>query len=506
MRFILSLLLFLTCLTTYGQDSPYSNHIYGGSSNGIVGKIDDEFNVTPNGQASYEIPIQTIPGTGGMAPKLSITYNSSPKDGLLGYGFDLTGLPVISRVPQNMHDDGKAGYVSFSSNDRFALDGNRLVLERFLGNSRYEYRTKINTYSKIIAEGDRYNPTSFTVCTKDGLVYEYKSDNYLLGQSSLNNSVFWFVTKVKDTKGNYFTVTYGGDTSDNDVYPTRIDYTGNDNASLSPYASVRISYTFNSYAPTTYIYGKAVRHGKHISSIGIYYGEVPVRNYIMQYQTVNYKKQLIKTVKDVKERLKKDGNDTDNTLDVIIRDYMCKEFFDIRTFGAVLTTMVKGALNCGQVRGPVQLSFAQSVDPIIVQEVSITRVAITTESDAENKKTEMGNKYIVPYGLYRCEGYVSANLANKATGFSEEDLELLWDAIINMFEYDHSAARGQMAVRKLVIFKHASELGNAPAHKLFDLVTAKKKEGIVVPRNYSDYEIIVKEEIIPDGVECEIRE
>lgn len=305
MRFILSLLLFLTCLTNYGQDSPYSNHIYGGSSNGIVGKIDDEFNVTPNGQASYEIPIQTVPGTGGMAPKLSITYNSSTKDGLLGYGFDLTGLPVISRVPQNMHDDGKAGYVSFSSNDRFALDGNRLVLERFLGNSRYEYRTKINTYSKIIAEGDRYNPTSFTVYTKDGLIYEFKSDNYLLGQSSLNNSVFWFVTKVKDTKGNYFTVTYGGDTSDNDVYPTRIDYTGNDNASLSPYASVRISYTFNSYAPTTYIYGKAVRHGKHISSIGIYYGEVPVRNYIMQYQTVNYKRQLIKITETASDGTKK---------------------------------------------------------------------------------------------------------------------------------------------------------------------------------------------------------
>ena len=218
------------------------------------------------------------------------------------------------------------------------------------------------------------------------------------------------------------------------------------------------------------------------------------------------RKQLVQAVKEAKAKLKKDVNSIDNTLDAIMRDYMCKEFFDIRTFGAVLTTMVKGALNCGQVRGPVQLSFAQSVDPIIVQEVSITRVAITTESDAENKKTEMGNKYIVPYGLYRCEGYVSANLANKATGFSEEDLELLWDAIINMFEYDHSAARGQMAVRKLVIFKHASELGNAPAHKLFDLVTAKKKEGIVVPRNYSDYEIIVKEEIIPDGVECEIRE
>lgn len=245
MRFILSLLLFLTCLTTYGQDSPYSNHIYGGSSNGIVGKIDDEFNVTPNGQVSYEIPIPTVPSTGGMAPKLSITYNSSNKDGLLGYGFDLTGLPVIGRIPQNMHDDGKAGYVSFSSNDRFALDGNRLVLERFLGNSRYEYRTKINTYCKIIAEGDRYNPTSFTVYTKDGIIYEFKSDNYLLGQVSLNNSVFWYVTKVKDTKGNYFTVSYSSETANNNVFPVCINYTGNEAASLTPYASVRINYDNN---------------------------------------------------------------------------------------------------------------------------------------------------------------------------------------------------------------------------------------------------------------------
>ena len=305
MRFIYSLLLSLTCISSYGQDIPYSNQIYGGSSNGIVGKIDDEFSVTPNGQTSYEIPIPTVPGTGGMTPKLSVTYNSSTKDGLLGYGFDLTGLPVISRVPKNMHDDGSVGYVSFSSNDRFALDGNRLVLERVIGYNRYEYRTKVNTFSKIVAEGDRYSPTSFTVYTKDGLIYEFKSDNYLLGQSSWTNSVFWFVTKVKDTKGNYFTVTYGGDTSDNDVYPTRIDFTGNDNASLSPYASVRINYTLNSYAPTTYIYGKAVRHGKHISSIGIYYGESPVRNYTMQYQTVNYKRQLIRITETASDGTKK---------------------------------------------------------------------------------------------------------------------------------------------------------------------------------------------------------
>ena len=219
------------------------------------------------------------------------------------------------------------------------------------------------------------------------------------------------------------------------------------------------------------------------------------------------RKNLAQAIKEAKQRLKKEKESAnDNELDIMIRDYMCKEFFDIRTFGAVLTTMVKGALNCGQVRGPVQMSFAQSIDPIITQEVSITRVAITTESDAENKKTEMGNKYIVPYGLYRCEGYVSANLARKTTGFSEEDLELLWDAIVNMFEFDHSAARGQMAVRKLVIFKHSSELGNAPAHKLFDLVTATKKEGVVSPRDFSDYNIYIAEDEIPNGVVCEIRD
>ena len=192
----------------------------------------------------------------------------------------------------------------------------------------------------------------------------------------------------------------------------------------------------------------------------------------------------------------------DEDLDRKLRDFMCANFFDIRTFGAVMTTFVKGALNCGQVRGPVQLGFARSVDPILPQEVTITRVAITTEADAEKKGTEMGRKYIVPYGLYRVEGYFSANLARKTTGFSEEDLDLLWKAILNMFEYDHSAARGKMAVRELVIFKHNSELGNAPAHKLFDLVKAEKKEGILAPRTYSDYVVSVAEENLPNGVTC----
>ena len=162
----------------------------------------------------------------------------------------------------------------------------------------------------------------------------------------------------------------------------------------------------------------------------------------------------------------------------------------------------KGALNCGQVRGPVQLGFARSIDPILPQEVTITRVAITTEADAEKKNTEMGRKYIVPYGLYRAEGYVSANLARKTTGFSEEDLELLWTAILNMFENDHSAARGKMAVRELIVFKHNCELGCAPAHKLFDLVKVEHKDGVTAPRSYGDYTVSVDETHLPSGVTC----
>ncbi len=199
--------------------------------------------------------------------------------------------------------------------------------------------------------------------------------------------------------------------------------------------------------------------------------------------------------KSLKEAKKKNPD-----LDMKLRDFMCDNFFDIRAFGAVMTTFVKGALNCGQVRGPVQLSFARSVDPIVPQEITITRVAITTEADAENKGTEMGRKYIVPYGLYRAEGYISANLARKVTGFSEADLQLLWTAILNMFEHDHSAARGKMAVRELIVFRHDSEFGNAPAHRLFETVEVRRKDGVVFPRSYSDYTVTVGD--VPEGVSC----
>ena len=206
---------------------------------------------------------------------------------------------------------------------------------------------------------------------------------------------------------------------------------------------------------------------------------------------------------DLKKKIKarrEQGADVDR----VVRDFMCRNFFDIRTFGAVMTTMVKGALNCGQIRGPVQLSFAHSVEPVMPQEITITRVAITTESDAERKGTEMGRKYIVPYGLYRCEGYVSANLARKATGFSQDDLELLWEAILNMFENDHSAARGKMAVRELIIFRHANELGCAPAWKLFDTVKICRRnpQDASPARSYADYAVSVDQGALPAGVTC----
>ena len=183
------------------------------------------------------------------------------------------------------------------------------------------------------------------------------------------------------------------------------------------------------------------------------------------------------------------------------REWMCKNFYDVRTFGAVMST----GDNCGQVRGPVQINFSRSIDPIMQQEITITRQTVTKEEDIEKERT-MGRKHIVPYGLYRAEGFISAKLANdgsKGTGFSEEDLKLFWDAVVNMFEHDRSAARGKMNMRKLVIFKHASELGNAPAQRLFELVKAARKPEADPPRSFSDYEIIIEKEKIPEGITME---
>lgn len=178
-----------------------------------------------------------------------------------------------------------------------------------------------------------------------------------------------------------------------------------------------------------------------------------------------------------------------------LTQFMCAHFYDIRAFGAVMTTEI----NCGQVRGPVQLNFARSMDPIVQQEITITRVAVTSEKDAERKDREMGRKHIVPYGLYRGEGYVSAPLAER-TGFTVEDLDLLWEALVNMFDHDRSAARGKMASRKLFVFEHESRIGNAPAYKLFDCIDAVRRDPTIPPRRFDDYEVTVDETALPSGV------
>ena len=202
--------------------------------------------------------------------------------------------------------------------------------------------------------------------------------------------------------------------------------------------------------------------------------------------------------KKIKEVKKKDAD-----IDRKICDFMCENFYDIRAFGAVMTTFVNAKLNCGQVRGPVQLDFARSVEPILAQEIGISRVTVSSEKEQEEGKHMMlGHKFIVPYGLYIAHGYISANLARKVTGFSEEDLALLWQAVINMFENDHSATRGSMAVRKLIVFKHESELGNAPAYQLFERIKVEKKDLEKPARAYSDYTVTVDDTDLPAGVTC----
>lgn len=181
------------------------------------------------------------------------------------------------------------------------------------------------------------------------------------------------------------------------------------------------------------------------------------------------------------------------------RKWMCQNFFDVRTFGAVMSTGV----NCGQVRGPVQLTFARSVEPIVSLEHSITRMAVATEAEAEKQQGDnrtMGRKHTVPYGVYMAHGFVSSFLA-KQTGFGEDDLELLLQSLEQMFEHDRSAARGEMSTRGLYVFKHDSELGNAHAHSLFDRIQVKRKSGIEVPRSFTDFDVLVNQNEMPSGVQ-----
>lgn len=201
------------------------------------------------------------------------------------------------------------------------------------------------------------------------------------------------------------------------------------------------------------------------------------------------RKPAYETVSEVKDKAEKISK---------ARAWMCRNFFDVRTFGAVMSTKEN---NCGQVRGPVQFAFSQSIDPIVPLEATITRMAVETKKEADSQGGDnrtMGRKAYIPYGLYRVHGFISAPLARQ-TGFNEKDLKLLWDALINMFDHDRSAARGEMASQKLFVFKHDSKLGNAPAHKLFDLIKVKRKDNSAPTRDFSDYEIIVNAEKGKDG-------
>jgi CRISPR-associated protein Csd2 len=234
--------------------------------------------------------------------------------------------------------------------------------------------------------------------------------------------------------------------------------------------------------------------------VGLVKGETPPFDiYVKEKAVLNQAHEKAYIAIGAEEELKGDKKrkGSGDTVDKA-RQWMCANFFDVRTFGAVMSL----GTNCGQVRGPVQLTFARSVDPIIAQEHSITRMAVATEAEAEKQQGDnrtMGRKHTVPYGIYVAHGFVSSFLA-KQTGFGEEDLELLWQALEQMFEHDRSAARGEMSTRGLYVFKHDSELGNAHAHSLFDRIKIKRKDDVDVPRSFGDYEVSVDEAGLPAGV------
>ncbi|MDA3960902.1 MAG: type I-C CRISPR-associated protein Cas7/Csd2 [Planctomycetota bacterium] len=198
-------------------------------------------------------------------------------------------------------------------------------------------------------------------------------------------------------------------------------------------------------------------------------------------------------LKSEKKKLPKAAEDAAN-----VTGWMCQNFYDVRTFGAVMSTEV----NCGQVRGPVQIAFARSVDPIVSLEHAITRCAVTTEKEAQDQGGDnrtMGRKFTVPYGLYRCHGFINPFFAEK-TGFDEGDLELFWTALAQMFDLDRSAARGQMSPQALIVFEHASALGNAPAHQLFERISFARKAEDVPPRSFNDYALSVNDTDLPEGI------
>lgn len=293
-KYLLFLIYSLFAISAFTQERLFTDKEHGGAENGIFGKINDEIIVSPTGQLSYEIPIPALPGTGGMKPSLSIAYNSSTKNGLAGYGTDLIGLSIISRVPSDRFHDMVSTAIDFTRNDHFALDGQRLINYSYASDTQTEYRTENNSFAKILANGKSTNPTSFKIYTKSGLIYDYVSVAKALGKSETDSTLFWLVSKISDTKGNYMTVTYGGDASTNDFYPLRIDYTGNDVMGVVPYASIRFSYISNYYTPITYVNGARVKRSKIISSINLYMGNLSVRKFQLSYQEANRKYQLFK--------------------------------------------------------------------------------------------------------------------------------------------------------------------------------------------------------------------
>lgn len=225
-------------------------------------------------------------------------------------------------------------------------------------------------------------------------------------------------------------------------------------------------------------------------------GEPPHAIYMREKAVLNQTHGEAYKALGLKSEAKKLPKDADKARD--LTRWMCANFYDVRAFGAVMTTEV----NAGQVRGPVQLSFSELVDPILPQEITITRSSVTNERDAEKERT-MGRKYIVPYGLYRCHGFVSPSLAGdatKGTGFGQEDLDLLFEALCNMFEHDRSAARMEMNPQALIVFRHESPLGNALAQKLFRRVKVGRNPDVKVPRSFEDYTVTVDETDLPAGV------
>jgi CRISPR-associated protein Csd2 len=223
-------------------------------------------------------------------------------------------------------------------------------------------------------------------------------------------------------------------------------------------------------------------------------GTAPFDVFVQQGSVLNEKIQTAHTAlgHDVDAKNKKASREQVQTA----RAAMCQRYFDVRTFGAVMST---GA-NAGQVRGPVQISFSRSVDAILPLDLSITRMAVTDAKEADSPNQTMGRKNLIPYGLYRCHGFISAHLANE-TGFSDDDLALFWQALTQMFDHDRSASRGTMAPQKLTVFKHQSALGNAPAHKLFERITVARKAGVEAARSFSDYDVRVDNANLPAGIE-----